>query len=1304
MSEPFFSRKNKLGITNALLLLMLVSFIVPFVMRGARMALQKTENNIKDWLPDSFRETEELAWFAKHFVSEQFVLATWQGCTADDQKLKLFVDKLRSEQAVSADRPDDDFKRARQLGTDYALMAGDDFFYDWGGEKEKWLVDESGRWFYVTPPGKLYRWEGKSSVVGVLYRNFQKLLGSFRLDGQFIASFGGTFGEGEKNPFYRDPRLLTAPLFSRIQTGPDLVEELAGEGGPLHRTGNAMGGKREALDRLTGTLFAPVVPYGFDWTSESIRKHLSGELVGQFPKGWEDKLQMLIDETVQEKCGGSKEAFLKADPKVHSALWYSFFDAMAIAEPPRQTCVLITLTDVGRRNLKQVLGRGMLGSPLGRILVLADQSGISPPPTPTTLPPPFSWMVPEKPLASALLRMGGPPVDNVAIDEEGTITLVRLVGYSVALGLILSWFCLRSINQTLMVFFVGGVGAVSSLSIVWWSNATIDAILLTMPSLVYVLGMAESMHIINYYRDVVREEGPVGAPEKALKHAFFPCLLANLTTAFGLLSLCTSEIAPIRKFGIFSAMAVMFTTLLIYLYIPSALSTFMTMPAGPQKKDGKHKPEKEEESFGIMDAFWQALGGWVIRNRGLVNVTGILLVVMFTVGLFRMNTSVHLLKMFDRDAQIIQDYRWLEQNFGRLVPMELVVRFPTGVQRSQIAGTQATQESDTLTVEQARRRLSLLERAEAVAKIQHIVEREFGYAGSNVLGQGMSALTLLRDLPDPSSGFAANRIVFDGLLKDSFDRLSKTDYLRYEKDGPAEGTELWRISLRLGALNNVDYGGFISKLRLAVEPVMAAYDCRVRVIDSILEQTASTPERRVGTVLILGSANPKAKSGEPSGDEMASELEQTPVTVKQGLLKKDEVIIAPIDSNKIFAESLADLLTNESVSSFRWHDPVKSKLQLDNPEQMQKWGEYLSRFSCVVIAADHPTYDMDFIRKNQPNVFDYRETIDQIVKTASDERLSTGESVAISPNSDRPDVIYTGVVPIVYKAQRTLLNSLIESTAWAFLTIFPVMAIILIPAVGFRNNLKLHALCKMTAAGFVAMLPNQFPIIIIFGAMGFLGTEIDIGSMMTASIALGIAVDDTIHFLSWFRSAAKMGLSRLECVMYAYRRCAPAMTQTTLVGGLGLSVFALSTFTPTQRFGTLMLTILSIAVLGDLIFLPALLASPLGKLFMPYPGKGTGPEDHDKPAIDADSLPLVEHDLPHYSEQATTAASDVKSVDRDVGASPPPSKSSSDSPNEQDIQVKAEQDGSRPRPHLRRRADAIVRVDPDVIDRNRDSQ
>jgi hypothetical protein len=57
------------------------------------------------------------------------------------------------------------------------------------------------------------------------------------------------------------------------------------------------------------------------------------------------------------------------------------------------------------------------------------------------------------------------------------------------------------------------------------------------------------------------------------------------------------------------------------------------------------------------------------------------------------------------------------------------------------------------------------------------------------------------------------------------------------------------------------------------------------------------------------------------------------------------------------------------------------------------------------------------------------------------------------------------------------------------------------------------------------------------------------------------------------------------------------MPHTTLIGGLGLSVFALSTFTPTQRFGVLMLTLMVAALIGDLIFLPAILAGPAGRVF-----------------------------------------------------------------------------------------------------------
>jgi len=190
-------------------------------------------------------------------------------------------------------------------------------------------------------------------------------------------------------------------------------------------------------------------------------------------------------------------------------------------------------------------------------------------------------------------------------------------------------------------------------------------------------------------------------------------------------------------------------------------------------------------------------------------------------------------------------------------------------------------------------------------------------------------------------------------------------------------------------------------------------------------------------------------------------------------------------------------------------------------------------------------------------------------------------------------VIYTGVVPIVFKAQRTLLTSLIESIAWAFVMIAVVMMVLLRSGrVSAKNLLNVRG-------GMLSMLPNVFPVVVIFGIMGHLRIMVDIGSMMTASVAMGVAVDDTIHFLTWFRGGILQGKSRREAIMLAYDRCAGAMTQTTLIGGLGLSVFAFSTFTPTQRFGVMMLTLLVAALVGDLVFLPALLASPLGKYFCP---------------------------------------------------------------------------------------------------------
>jgi predicted RND superfamily exporter protein len=178
-------------------------------------------------------------------------------------------------------------------------------------------------------------------------------------------------------------------------------------------------------------------------------------------------------------------------------------------------------------------------------------------------------------------------------------------------------------------------------------------------------------------------------------------------------------------------------------------------------------------------------------------------------------------------------------------------------------------------------------------------------------------------------------------------------------------------------------------------------------------------------------------------------------------------------------------------------------------------------------------------------------------------------------------VVYTGLVPLVNKAQRSLLQGLI----WGFISDLVLITAVMMIAV------------RDWSAGLILALPSIFPAAVVFGVMGWTGVVVDIGTVMAPSVALGVTVDDVVHFMIQYRGGLMLGLNRYDSVMLAYKGCATAMYQSWGVIGLGLSVFALSPFIPTQRFGCMMITLLTSALVGNLLLLPALLASPIGGLF-----------------------------------------------------------------------------------------------------------
>ena len=113
---------------------------------------------------------------------------------------------------------------------------------------------------------------------------------------------------------------------------------------------------------------------------------------------------------------------------------------------------------------------------------------------------------------------------------------------------------------------------------------------------------------------------------------------------------------------------------------------------------------------------------------------------------------------------------------------------------------------------------------------------------------------------------------------------------------------------------------------------------------------------------------------------------------------------------------------------------------------------------------------------------------------------------------------------------------------------------------------------------------------------GFLGFSLDVASLTTASVALGIAVDDTLHFLLWHRETLKRNRSHgskiqpKEAIDSTLRYCGTAIVQTSMILGLSIVLYAFCGFLPTVRFGILLSAMMLAALIGDLLLLPALLA------------------------------------------------------------------------------------------------------------------
>ena len=179
---------------------------------------------------------------------------------------------------------------------------------------------------------------------------------------------------------------------------------------------------------------------------------------------------------------------------------------------------------------------------------------------------------------------------------------------------------------------------------------------------------------------------------------------------------------------------------------------------------------------------------------------------------------------------------------------------------------------------------------------------------------------------------------------------------------------------------------------------------------------------------------------------------------------------------------------------------------------------------------------------------------------------------SLEDNPDRIEVQTTGMGPLAASGQRRLFVDLARGLMTALIVITPLLILFL----------------KSPALGILAMIPNVLPILLVFGYCGLVGRKLDIGAILTASVGLGIAIDDTVHFLHYYKLGLRSADSQIavpgrsDAVTFAIRRCTSPIITTTVIVCCGLFFFTFSQFLPVRNFAICLMLLMITAAFADL--------------------------------------------------------------------------------------------------------------------------
>jgi len=723
------------------------------------------------------------------------------------------------------------------------------------------------------------------------------------------------------------------------------------------------------------------------------------------------------------------------------------------------------------------------------------------------------------------LHYFGMPLITAEI-SEGSWDTMKLAIIAAIIILLVLYFCFRSFRGVFLPIIVAMLASFWVLGFVASTGKTVTMMISAMPVLMISLATAYGIHFISRYYEERHTLESIKAVNRTIRHIFIPILMSALTTMAGFLSLTAAIVRPMTEFGIFSTMGIFFAFVLATFLLGSFFTIFP-----PAKIHEKFSHEAND----VITRLLRLIGQSILQKKKVFLIS-VLIIVVISVALgTRVTTESSIESRLGKDNKIVKTMNYFNEKFGGTDFLYVYiesnnVKNPYVLRQMKKIGDYAK---------------TFPSLGEPSSITDFLVQLNDAMESKNIIPAQEEKI-------DNLWFFAGDNEYITNMIGDN----DEDTLLQVRTKEMASSALEQAIEQMEEFINRIPKK--VSTIEFSEVNEEAKAEYYAYLVDEIISslkakgiKMENQEELREGLIKISGTPGSEF---EKDTEEFINEI----LTVS----------LLEIEDLGIDSSDLVPILT-DYIREKKSQDDLLKEL-METTELIEDDAIYLQE-----VLED----SRKIVQEREKVRFAQTETEKLIGENLNDEEKDIlwylMDKVVYLPD-DNGDIEVsfqlTGIPVINDKINNSLFRGQIKSIIAAF----------------FAVSIMLVLQFGSLLVGLFAMIPITLTIITAFGIMGLLNIDLNIGTIMVASIAIGAGIDYTIHYISRYKNELRKR-SKIEAMKITLTGTGRAIVFNSIAVAAGLFVLGFSDFGMMAVFGKLIGSVMLLSVIYTLILLPILL-------------------------------------------------------------------------------------------------------------------